>query len=205
MPCRSCCRLVPAGCPGWEGLAAESRMKGLQNENLRNREMHGADNMNHIPTIHLVCTVFLLCLFTAGPDFKNSAQVRVLLPLGNQTCPFSVSEDFQIFAPHEDRRPYFDESGNMAGPVDLPHLQARWEGVSQIPTTQFQQTMMAVIYLVAAVAYITYGLRMYSRINSKQTGLGKLDDTPLRRLFFTSFSRLPCRGADRSTHFQRTG
>ncbi|KAL1882853.1 hypothetical protein Daus18300_000491 [Diaporthe australafricana] len=59
----------------------------------------------------------------------------------------------------------------MAGPVDLPHLQARWEGVSQIPTTQFQQTMLVVIYLVAAVAYITYGLRMYSRVTAKQTGL----------------------------------
>lgn len=61
----------------------------------------------------------------------------------------------------------------MAGPVDLPFLQPRWEDISQIPTTQFQQAMLVVIYLVAAVAYITYGLRMYSRISSKQTGLGK--------------------------------
>ncbi|KAK2613378.1 hypothetical protein N8I77_000296 [Diaporthe amygdali] len=59
----------------------------------------------------------------------------------------------------------------MAGPVDLPFLQPRWEDISQIPTTQFQQAMLVVIYLVAAVAYITYGLRMYSRISSKQTGL----------------------------------
>ncbi|KAG6361656.1 hypothetical protein INS49_009883 [Diaporthe citri] len=59
----------------------------------------------------------------------------------------------------------------MAGPVDLPPLQTRWQDVSTIPTTHFQQTMLAVMYLVAAVAYLTYGLRMYSRISSKQTGL----------------------------------
>ncbi|KAI3393106.1 hypothetical protein diail_4735 [Diaporthe ilicicola] len=59
----------------------------------------------------------------------------------------------------------------MAGPVDVPYLQARWEDISRIPTTQFQQAMLVVIYVVAVVAYITYGLRMCSRITAKQTGL----------------------------------
>lgn len=61
----------------------------------------------------------------------------------------------------------------MADPVDLPSLHTRWPDVSTIPTTRYQQTMLAVMYFVAAVAYITYGLRMYSRISAKQTGLGK--------------------------------
>lgn len=51
--------------------------------------------------------------------------------------------------------------------------QARSGDVSQIPTNPFQQQMLAVIYVIAAVAYIAYGLRMYSRISTKQTGLGK--------------------------------
>lgn len=63
----------------------------------------------------------------------------------------------------------------MADPVDLPPSQTHWQDVSTIPTTQFQQSMLAVMYLVAAVAYLTYGLRMYSRISSKQTGLGKYE------------------------------
>ena len=78
---------------------------------------------------------------------------------------------------HTDHSVYLIEPENMAGPVDLPLLQARWQDVGTIPTTRFQQTMLAVMYLVAAVAYLTYGLRMYSRISSKQTGLGKHEQT----------------------------
>lgn len=85
---------------------------------------------------------------------------------------------------HRDQRLYFNEPGNMAGPVDLPHLQARWQDVGTIPTTQFQQAMLAVMYLVAAVAYLTYGLRMYSRISSKQTGLGKHEQTIRSLVYF---------------------
>lgn len=51
--------------------------------------------------------------------------------------------------------------------------QARSGDASQIPTNPFQQQMLAVIYVIAALAYIAYGLRMYSRISNKQTGLGK--------------------------------
>lgn len=60
----------------------------------------------------------------------------------------------------------------MAERVDGFVLKARWEDASEIPTTPFQQSMLAVIYLIAGIAFITYCLRMYSKINSKQTGLG---------------------------------
>lgn len=74
----------------------------------------------------------------------------------------------------------------MAAPVDLPPLQTRWQDVSTIPTTQFQRTMLAVMYLVAAIAYLTYGLRMYGRISSKQTGLGKYEQTMQNLLCFVN-------------------
>jgi hypothetical protein len=60
----------------------------------------------------------------------------------------------------------------MAERVGRFVLKARWEDVSEIPTTPFQRSMLAVIYLVAGIAFITYCLRMYSKINSKQIGLG---------------------------------
>ncbi|ROW05705.1 hypothetical protein VMCG_05214 [Cytospora schulzeri] len=59
----------------------------------------------------------------------------------------------------------------MAEKIDRSLLQARWEDVSDIPATQFQQSMLAVIYFIAVIALITYCLRMYSKISSKQIGL----------------------------------
>lgn len=88
----------------------------------------------------------------------------------------------------------------MASQADLPPTQTHWQDVSTIPTTQFQQSMLAVMYLVAAVAYLTYGLRMYSRISSKQTGLGKYEQA--MQNLVDSFLR---QVADHLSPFQRTG
>lgn len=59
------------------------------------------------------------------------------------------------------------------GSVDGPFLQARLADASQIPISQLSLHMLALTFLLAAFAYLTYGLRMYSRIVSKQVGLGK--------------------------------
>ncbi|KAG8167137.1 hypothetical protein KVR01_002826 [Diaporthe batatas] len=50
-------------------------------------------------------------------------------------------------------------------------LQARLPDTSSYPTTNLQVEMLAVVYLVSALAYTTYLLRMYTRITSKQLGL----------------------------------
>lgn len=62
---------------------------------------------------------------------------------------------------------------SMAGSVGRPFLLARLADASQIPTTALQMEMLVAIFILAALAYVTYGLRMYSRIASKQVGLGK--------------------------------
>lgn len=64
----------------------------------------------------------------------------------------------------------------MTSPPDLTPLQARLLDTSLLPTTALQVEMLAVVYLISALAYVTYGLRMYSRITSKQLGLGKHKD-----------------------------
>lgn len=53
-------------------------------------------------------------------------------------------------------------------------LRARWQDAYSIPTTPFQQSMLAIIGIVAALAFILYVLRMYARAMQKQLGLGEL-------------------------------
>lgn len=61
----------------------------------------------------------------------------------------------------------------MVIPVHKVIPQARWENAADIISTPFQQMMLVVMYVVAAVALLTYCLRMYSKISSKQLGVGK--------------------------------
>lgn len=61
----------------------------------------------------------------------------------------------------------------MTSPPDLAPLEARLLDPTTFPTTALQVEMLIVIYLISTLAYITYGLRMYSRVTSKQLGLGK--------------------------------
>lgn len=78
-----------------------------------------------------------------------------------------------IFSTWDSSNPYTKKPTKMNVLVDSMDLQARSAAASQIPTNRFQQQMLAVIYVIAALAYVAYGLRMYSRISTKQTGLGK--------------------------------
>lgn len=65
----------------------------------------------------------------------------------------------------------------MTDQADIPLLQAGLPDPSKIPTSPLALEMLSTIYLTAAVAYITYGLRMYSKIAFRQTGLGKQEDS----------------------------
>lgn len=61
-------------------------------------------------------------------------------------------------------------------PLPEPHhalLAARWQSVSTMPSTPFQSTMMNTGIVFTVLALIVYCLRMYSRIRTKQMGLGK--------------------------------
>lgn len=78
-----------------------------------------------------------------------------------------------ILTTSDSSTPYIKKPLKMNIVVDFMDLQARSAVASQIPTNRFQQQMLAVIYVIAALAYVAYGLRMYSRISTKQTGLGK--------------------------------
>lgn len=64
--------------------------------------------------------------------------------------------------------------------VELPLLQARLSDASQIPSSKLQVEMLVAIYLTAALAYLTYGLRIYSRFALGQIGLGKHGKTQTR-------------------------
>lgn len=44
---------------------------------------------------------------------------------------------------------------------------------SPLPTTSLLFEMLVVVCLISGLSWVTYGLRMYSRITSKQLGLGK--------------------------------
>lgn len=114
--------------------------------------------------------LILQTVFLKAPMF-TSLNITAFASLGQVITSYFSSSTHQ----DRDHRLYLNEPGNMADAVDLPPSQTHWQDVSAIPTTQFQQSMLAVMYLVAAVAYLTYGLRMYSRISSKQTGLGKYE------------------------------
>jgi hypothetical protein len=45
--------------------------------------------------------------------------------------------------------------------------------VSEIPTTATQQTGIAIIFLMTALAFVTWGARMYSRSSKTQIGIGE--------------------------------
>ncbi|KAL1875873.1 hypothetical protein Daus18300_003064 [Diaporthe australafricana] len=54
-----------------------------------------------------------------------------------------------------------------------PHdhaIYARWQSVSNMPSTQFQRTMLAVLIFWTLFALAAYCLRMYSRVRNKQLG-----------------------------------
>lgn len=63
----------------------------------------------------------------------------------------------------------------MADPAGVSLHQSRFADVNTIPASRLQVEMLVVMYLTALLAYVTYGLRMYSKITSRQTGLGKDD------------------------------
>lgn len=67
----------------------------------------------------------------------------------------------------------------MTDQADIPLVQDGLPDPSTTPTSSLTLEMLSMIYLTAAVAYITYGLRMYSRITTRQTGLGKHEDSAL--------------------------
>lgn len=48
-----------------------------------------------------------------------------------------------------------------------------WQGVHSLPSTAFQKSMLDVIYLVSALAFFFYCIRMHSKIVQKQLGLGE--------------------------------
>lgn len=83
--------------------------------------------------------------------------------------------------------------------LEIPLIQSRFQDVNQIPTNRLQLEMLVTIYLTAALAYLTYGLRMYSRVTLRQIGLGKHDGADL------NYDGFFCHGADHFTILQRTG
>ncbi|KAJ3527008.1 hypothetical protein NM208_g10919 [Fusarium decemcellulare] len=54
-------------------------------------------------------------------------------------------------------------------------LKPRYIPVSQLPTTSLQQGAMAIIFLMTFLAFAFWTVRMYSRLSTKQLGIG-LDD-----------------------------
>lgn len=99
----------------------------------------------------------------------------------------------------EDRRPFPTTQAEMADPAGFPLHQARFADATKIPMAPFGVEMLVVIYLTALVAYVTYGLRMYSKITSRQTGIGKDDVADMIH------GALRKCGADHWTAAQRTG
>ncbi|KAI7782625.1 hypothetical protein LA080_013113 [Diaporthe eres] len=85
--------------------------------------------------------------------FRCSGPVHLSFPLDKDRLSWSKTQD------------------NMTDQADVPLLQAGLPDPGKIPTSPLALEMLSTIYLTAAVAYITYGLRMYSKIASRQTGL----------------------------------
>lgn len=57
--------------------------------------------------------------------------------------------------------------------VDQEHLLvSRWEGVSKLPTTPFQQTILGVTVSLTVLCFLMFLMRLYSRLLTKQYGLG---------------------------------
>lgn len=69
----------------------------------------------------------------------------------------------------------------MADPAGLTLHQSLFADANTIPTNRLQVEMLVVMYLTALLAYVIYGLRMYSKITSRQIGLGKDDAADMNR------------------------
>lgn len=71
----------------------------------------------------------------------------------------------------------------MTSKTAILKLRTQWHDAQSLPSTPFQQSMLGVIYIVFAFAFLSYCLRMQSKIVQKQLGLGKpfVQPTPLER------------------------
>ncbi|KZL81294.1 cfem domain-containing protein [Colletotrichum incanum] len=50
-------------------------------------------------------------------------------------------------------------------------VQARWANVEDLPSSPLQKVIMAILFVFTLTAFLTWALRMYSKITSKQIGL----------------------------------
>lgn len=57
-------------------------------------------------------------------------------------------------------------------PGDGHHISRRWEDVSTLPTNGTQQSAIAIVILFTTLAFVSWGLRMVSRVQTKQFGVG---------------------------------
>jgi hypothetical protein len=53
-------------------------------------------------------------------------------------------------------------------------LHKPWLPVSELPTTNLQQGAIAIIILFPVLAFLVWGVRMYSRWSTKQVGIGTI-------------------------------
>lgn len=61
----------------------------------------------------------------------------------------------------------------MMAPTSRHTLEPRWENVSDLPTTPFQQTLLGTTTGLTAIALAVYSCRLYIRANSRHLGLGE--------------------------------
>ncbi|KAF6830877.1 CFEM domain-containing protein [Colletotrichum plurivorum] len=73
------------------------------------------------------------------------------------------------------------------GPFWERGIEARWKKVADIPSTPLQHVAMGILFFFTLSALLTYGLRMYSKITSKQLGL---DDYFMTGAMFFSLALL---------------
>lgn len=80
-------------------------------------------------------------------------------------------------------------------PFDAPGaaILPRYPPVSELATTPLQQSAIAIIFTFNALALVVYLLRMYSRISTKQVGIGRL-------LFSTTTTIFPGPAANEAIH-----
>lgn len=123
----------------------------------------------------LVCLPPLTHLYHLGtphrPPLLNTTSDHFIAPLSSRR-PSSPRRSPVPF-PDDFRLDHASRNDKMTSSPDLAPVEARLLDPSTFPTTALQVEMLVVVYLISTLAYITYGLRMYSRITSKQLGLGK--------------------------------
>lgn len=123
----------------------------------------------------LVCLPPLTHLYHLGthhrPPLLNTTSDHFIAPLSSRPPPCPRRSPVPIL--NEFRLAHASPSEKMTSSPDLAPVEARLLDPSTFPTTALQVEMLAVVYLISTLAYITYGLRMYNRITSKQLGLGK--------------------------------